>query len=237
MKISYLVTVKNETDTLKKLLHRLDQSIWSPPIYDERAICDEIIILDDFSINKETHDLIDYFVKPVNRQIIQHHLNNDYGSHKNFGIEKCKGNFIFQIDGDELPSESLLGENLHAIIGTNSDIEAFAVPRINDFKGVTEEHAKQWGWRLTESPTYKRPIVNWPDYQFRIFRKDYPRISFTRRLHEKIEGYSTFATLPPSEEYALYHDKTIEKQVETNIKYNQLFTQEENRGHSVFEQK
>lgn len=80
---------------------------------------------------------------------------------------------------------------------------------------------------------YKAPIVNAYDYQFRIFRKDYPRISFKRKLHEKIEGYDSFSVLPcDNENYALYHDKTIEKQIETNLRYNQIFTHEENQGFS-----
>jgi len=81
---------------------------------------------------------------------------------------------------------------------------------------------------------YKAPLVNFPDFQFRIFKRCPERIKFERKLHEKIEGYSTYTTLPSLEEYALYHDKTIEKQIETNIQYNQLFTVKENQGHGVF---
>ena len=81
---------------------------------------------------------------------------------------------------------------------------------------------------------YNRSIVNFPDYQFRIFKKDYPRISFIRRLHEKIEGYSNSVRLPDKEEYAIYHDKTIETQLKTNARYNKDFTVKENQGHSVF---
>jgi len=33
---------------------------------------------------------------------------------------------------------------------------------------------------------------------------------------------------------ALYHNKTIEKQIETNLRYNKAFTQAENQGHNVF---
>lgn len=84
---------------------------------------------------------------------------------------------------------------------------------------------------------YRAPLINAPDYQFRIFKRDFPRISFLRRLHEKIEGYNSYVRLPAEEDYALYHDKTIEKQIETNIKYNEAFTQEENQGHNVFDQK
>ncbi len=226
--ISYLVTVKNETRSLRILLRFLDTYVQIPT--------DEIIILDDFSDNSETREIINFYSNKNSKvfKLYQHALNNNYGAHKNYGIEQCNGNFIFQIDADELPSESLVDENLHAIIDSNPEIEAFAVPRINDFIGVTEAHAKQWGWRLSISPTYKRPIVNWPDYQFRIFKKDYPRISFLRRLHEKIEGYNKYVAIPPDEGYALYHDKTIETQIKTNLRYNEAFTSAENKGHSVF---
>lgn len=231
MKVSYLVTYCNEVETLDKLLNLLVEVVSSK---------DQVLTLGDesFGSNNLTNQVLEKykrsFVLKHGKSITDtlHPLNKDYGTHKNFGIEKCTGDFIFQIDGDELPPESLLGENLHALLESNPGIEAYAVPRINDFRGVTPEHAKQWGWALTESPTYKRPIVNFPDYQWRIFKRD-PRITFTRRLHEKIEGYHTFVVLPAEEDYALYHDKTIETQIKTNLRYNTTFTPDENRGHGA----
>lgn len=196
----------------------------------------------DAKDNQATKNLLLEFAAQMSQEIvdtkqckiIEHSLNGNYGQFKNEFIKASTKDFIFALDGDELPPEALLGENLHALLESNPTIEAFAFPRINDFRNVTSEHAKQWGWRLTTSPTYKRPIVNFPDYQFRLFKRDYPRISFTRRLHEKIEGYNQWVALPAEEEWAIYHDKTIEKQVETNLRYNKIFTQEENKGHSVF---
>lgn len=229
MKISYLVTCSNENATLDRLLYKILNTI-----NDE----DEVLILKDVNDCKETEDIIQKYLKSSGFSVIPryliHALNNNYGAHKNFGIQECQGEFIFQIDGDELPPETLLGDDIHELLNANPTIEAFAVPRINDFRGVTDKHAKTWGWRLSTSPKYKRPIVNWPDFQFRIFKKEFPRISFLRRLHEKIEGYESYVCLPETEEYALYHDKTIEKQVETNLRYNKAFTENENRGHNVF---
>ena len=233
MKISYLITCSNETETLDRLLNRILSVLGN----------DELIILQDknhFVSHNETYEIIISAIGNIdiphvpNIMHITHPLNNNYGAHKNYGIEQCSGDYIFQIDGDELPSEYIIGENLHAIIESNPTIEAYAVPRINDFKGVTEEHAKQWGWRLDISPTYNRPRVSWPDWQFRIFKRDYSRISFNRRLHEKIEGYSSYVRLPENENYALLHDKTIAKQIETNQRYNKLFSADENKGHNVF---
>lgn len=235
MKVSYLITCSNEADTLERLLDRVFTSVDFDDVHN-----DEILLLIDSKhpmgddVPKGTSDILWRYSGYEGVRWRVHPLDNNYGAHKNFGIENCLGDFIFQIDGDELPPESLLSDNLHAILEGNPDTEAFAIPRINDFRGVTPTHAVQWGWRLTQSPTYKRPVINWPDYQFRIFKKDFPRISFTRRLHEKIEGYSSYVCLPPEEEYALYHDKTIETQVQTNLRYNTAFTQEENKGHGVF---
>jgi hypothetical protein len=100
-------------------------------------------------------------------------------------------------------------------------------PRINDFIGVNHQNATQWGWRLT--PYENRFIVNWPDPQGRLF-KNIPNLRWERRLHEKIEGAKTFTYLPYEYDYSLYHYKTIEKQIETNLKYNKQFTSQENQG-------
>jgi len=235
-KVSYLITVSTETDTLRKLLSIVGTVVKNSD--------DEVIVLIDSEAkdNQETKNILSEFavkmgyemIEKKTCKVLEHPLDRNYGAHKNFGIERSSGDFIFQIDGDEYPPDALIGENLHALLEANPTMEAYAVPRINDFRGVTPQHAAQWGWKLTVSPTFKRPVVNYPDFQFRIFKREYPRISFNRRLHEKIEGYLTYVCLPQDEEYALYHDKTIETQVKTNLRYNQVFTQAENQGHSVF---
>ena len=224
MKLSYLITVHNETDTLGKLLERLIKCR-----YDE----DEIVILDDFSDNTTTKEILRQVSLRKNIKILQHALSNDYGAHKNYGNLHCSGDRVFQIDSDELPPELLLF-NLRDIIAANPGVELIYVPRINDYKGVKPTHAAQWGWRLTPSPSCKgRPVVNWPDYQSRIYVRVPERIRWDRKLHEKIEGHKEYSFLPPDEELALYHDKTIEKQLETNKRYNKDFSEADNKGHRV----
>lgn len=226
MKISYLVTCHNETKTLQNLLEKLLANLGD----------DELVVLRDSTnpISDETQKVLSLIGLDDRRcKIFEHPLNTNYGGHKDWGASKCSGDYIFQLDGDELPSDYLIGENLHAIIEANNNVELIYVPRINDFRGVGPQHTAQWGWRLSESPTYKRPIVNWPDYQGRIFKHKTGRIKWDRRLHEKLIGHTSYAWLPSEEDYALYHDKTIDKQIETNIKYNKMFTEAENKGHNV----
>ena len=224
MKISYLITVHNETDTLIKLLERLVNNKFNE---------DEIVILNDFSDNIKTEEILLQVAETKNVFSYKHALDNNYGEHKNYGTKKCSGDWIFQCDADELPSETLIF-NIRDIISTNLNVELIYVPRINDFRGVTEEHAKQWGWRLTPSPfCNNRPIINWPDFQGRIYKRDTNRIKWDRKLHEKIVGHNEYAFLPADEDLALYHDKTIEKQIQTNLRYNQQFSVEDNMGHKV----
>ena len=236
MKISYLVTCSTETTTLERLLRKLEIVV---PSKEEEVV----VVADTDTRNENTDKILNSFSDKF--RIMYHSLEKNYGAHKNWGAEQCVGDWIFQIDGDEIPSEYTLGENLQNIISVNPGIELLFVPRINDFKGVGPEHAAQWGWRLTEMEFFrpsenqrvKAPVVNAPDYQSRIYKNEPSRIRWDRRLHEKIEGHESMSKLPDDEAFALYHDKTIEKQLETNKRYNVWFTQEENKGHDVFSPK
>ena len=59
------------------------------------------------------------------------------------------------------------------------------------------------------------------------------RIRWDRKLHEKIIGHTQYAFLPPNEDLSLYHDKTIETQIKTNLRYNEQFTVQDNLGHKI----
>ena len=217
--ISYLVTTKNTGFGLQFLLERLYK-------YGKNNEC---IILDDYSDDPDTLQILNNVSGNSFFKVYKHKLDRNYSEHKNYGKNFCQGEYIFQIDDDELPSETLL-ESLKELLDLNKDIDLFWIPRINDFKGVNQINAQQWGWKLTQYED--RLIVNWPDPQGRLF-KNLSYIEWKRRLHEKIEGSKTHVHLPYEYEFALLHNKTIEKQVETNIKYNKLFTGEENKGFKV----
>ena len=80
---------------------------------------------------------------------------------------------------------------------------------------------------------YKAVLVNMPDYQGRLYMRIPGRIRWDRKLHEKIEGHKEYGFLPADEELALYHDKTMAKQLETNLRYNKDFSVDDNKGHKV----
>lgn len=214
MFLSYLVTCHNETTSLEKLLSNLIKY---------KKDNHEIVLLDDYSDNQTTLNIIEKYKENV--VFHQHKLERNYGAHKNYGIEQCKGQWIFQLDGDECPTDLLL-ENIDIVLESNKANEVIWLPRMNFFIGVTQNDADQWGWRLHDG------MVNFPDYQSRIYR-NLPHIRYQRRLHEKVEGFKSYTFVPPQKDYAILHEKTIEKQRQTNLNYNKIFTQEENMGYSV----
>ena len=56
----------------------------------------------------------------------------------------CSGDWIFQIDADEMPHETLI-ELLPEIILSNPENEVIRVPRVNTVHGLTEFHRKTFG--------------------------------------------------------------------------------------------
>ena len=64
--------------------------------------------------------------------------------------------------------------------------------------------------------------VNWPDYQWRIW-KNTPEIKWVNKVHERLDGFKTYAQLPAdTEAMALYHPKTIDRQIKQNAYYDTL---------------
>ena len=123
--------------------------------------------------------------------------------------------WIFNIDADELPHESLI-INLKPLLELNTNTELLLVPRVNTVEGLTQEHINKWRWSVNE-----KNWVNWPDYQTRIIQNS-PKIQWVGKVHEVITGFSTKALLPMEEEWCLYHPKDIKRQEIQNAFYDTL---------------
>jgi hypothetical protein len=134
---------------------------------------------------------------------------------KNKLTSLCNGDFIYQIDADELPTRSIL-EDLRVILEMNKNVDVLLVPRINTVEGLTQEHIQKWRWNVND-----KGWINFPDYQWRIYRND-GKIKWKNKVHEVLEGYNNLSQLPLEEEYCLFHQKTIERQEKQNEYYNTL---------------
>jgi len=206
MKISYAITVHNELEELMKLLDFLNNNIREEDEiviqYDEGGVTDEV--LEFLKIKKEIHGYT----------VIGFPLNKDFASYKNNLKSNCKGDFIFQIDADEIPHEVMIAY-LPQVLEDNP-VDIIFVPRVNTVDGLTQQHIDKWRWNVNE-----RGWVNWPDYQTRIYRNT-EDVTWMNKVHEKITGYDTFSNFPAEEHWALYHPKKIDRQEKQNQFYETI---------------
>jgi len=203
MKISYAITVCNESKEIKKLI---------PLLLESKREVDEVVVL--FDKQNGTAEVWSYLQE---QDLIceAKSFKNHFADWKNYLTDMCSGDYIFQIDADEYPHKSLLTA-LPVILESNPDNEVYLVPRVNTVEGLTEEHIAKWGWKVDD-----KGWVNYPDYQWRIW-KNKPEIKWKNKVHEVLEEFKTYAPLPAKEELSLYHPKGIKRQEKQNAYYDSL---------------
>jgi GT2 family glycosyltransferase len=203
MKISYAITVCNEFVEIQKLVNFLREN---------KRTQDEIVILfDQKNGDQEVANWLTKQNKYPNVQFWRGFFDGHFADWKNKLTEYCDGDYIFQIDADELPNKILI-DNLPTIL-ENNQVDIILTPRVNTVEGLTEEHIQKWGWKVND-----QSWINWPDYQWRIYKK-LPEIKWVNKVHERLDGFKTYSTLPSIEEWAIYHPKTINKQERQNKFY------------------
>ena len=207
MKISYAITVCNEFVEIQRLVNFLLQH--------KRAQDNIVILYDEANGDPE----IEAFLRShsPNKEFAWHKgkFNRHFADWKNKLTSLCNGDYIFQIDADEYPSEDLI-QHLPEILELNPEMDIYLVPRVNTVEGLTPEHIAKWGWNVTDTGW-----VNWPDFQWRIWR-NVPEIKWVNKVHERLDGFKTYTMLPDVEYFALYHPKTIDKQEKQNSYYDTL---------------
>jgi len=207
MKLSYAITVKDEFLEIQRLLQTL-LTLKQPQ--------DEIVVLYD---SKNGSIGVESYLRKMNVETTQflwypYEFDGHFADLKNELTKHCSGDYIFQIDADEYPHETLM-DNIHEILETN-DVDVILVPRVNTVEGLTQDHIQKWGWNVNE-----QGWVNFPDPQWRIY-KNSESIRWENKVHEKLVGYDTISNLPWMEELSLYHPKGIERQEKQNEYYETL---------------
>ena len=191
-KISYAVTACDEHKELNELLDFL---------FEYKRKDDEVIVqVDKSNHTKEVSDVI----KKYKLKKHQFELNNDFASFKNNLKKICKGDYIFQIDADELPAKETV-ENLHKIIESNLDIDLFLFPRINLFTDLADSNCA-----ISRFNKNEQGWINWPDYQSRLFKNKF-NIKWHQSSKNELTGVQTGVKFPETIEYALSKVKTSKK--------------------------
>jgi glycosyltransferase involved in cell wall biosynthesis len=203
MKISYAILTHNEGEYIDSLLEFLIKN---------KREDDEIIVVDDFSDDPHTINIFEKYKN--NFQLYYREFDGDH-TQKNYLNSKCSGDFIFQLDADELVSKEFI-EILPSLIELNQDIDLFILPRINTVDDLTEDWISKWGWKIND-----KGWVNFPDWQMRLYKNcDY--IKWDGLLHSKIIGSKKYCFLPEEELYSIIHSKKLERQIQQNNLYDNI---------------
>lgn len=156
--ISFAIATFNEEDDIKDCLESIK---WA----------DEIVIFDEKSTDKTVQIAKKYTSKVF---LVDH--DPMFHRTKQKAIDKCKGDWIMQIDADERISAALR-EEIQKTISSPGNIAGYRLPRKSRIFGKWFEHT---GW--------------YPDYQVKLFKKGkghYPCVS----VHEMIEVDGELSTL------------------------------------------
>lgn len=193
MKITYAIQVCNESRELFSLLGFLTRVI------DEE---DEInVLVDSDNTTDKVSRVLEHYKERIN--VYEKPFTN-FKERVALQLEKATGEYIFGIDADEMPRESLI-KNIKRII-EQTGAEIIAIPRINIHPDITEEDAKEFGFSVNEVG-----FINWPDYQMRVYKNcDY--IKWTDELHTKLTGTDKVVGIKAIPEMALWHIKSMDKQ-------------------------
>ena len=115
-KISVVILTRNEEGILRRCLESVK---WA----------DEIVIIDDNSTDRTLEIAKDYTDK-----IISHPLEGDFVAQRNLGIKHSLGDWILEMDSDEVMTEKLKNDIL-GLLERGSELSAFRFRRINNFCG------------------------------------------------------------------------------------------------------
>jgi len=207
--ISFAITVKNEIYEFDLLINKIKDYIKDD---------DEVVVVQDFSSYKGSKDEIQNIILNSNLKNTNYKLfnfNGDFSELKNFLIQNCTKEYIFQLDADEYPNKSLLA-NLHHILKTNSKFDLFWLGRINIVNGITDDYINNMGWNKNE-----KNYINFPDPQQRIW-KNKKDIKYQGKVHERLVGYKIYSKLPFTEDFCLMHIKSFDKQISQNNFYSKI---------------
>ena len=157
MKISYAIPVCNEFVEIQKLITFL---------LENKRQEDEIIVL--FDSNNGSKSVEDFLrSKSINGEFnwVPYKFDGHFADMKNKLTSLCNGDYIYQIDADEIVNEYVL--RLLPQVLEQNDVDVLMVSRINTVEGITQEHINKWGWKVTD-----QGWINFPDPQFRVYRID-----------------------------------------------------------------
>ncbi len=163
---------------------------------------DEMIVVDGGSTD-DTAEI----AKKSGAHVWERTFDFDFAAQRNFGVEKCAGEWILMLDADEYYTKEFF-QKLPKYL-SDFETDAYKVRRENVY--------------LKELPGFFFRLSHWIrnryDWQDRLFRR---HLRFTGALHEKLAG--EFRTKRISEK--MIHDKSYSRQAYSDRFYAKLMSGE-----------
>lgn len=187
-KLSAVLAVYNEEDNLSNCLNSI------------KDLADEIVIVDGGSKDKTLE-----IARSFNAKIIQTTNPQIFHINKNKAIDAASGDWILQLDADEVVTQELCKE-IRQIISKESEINGFWIPRKNFF---LNRFLKKGG--------------QYPDYTLRLYKKGKGRLP-GKDVHEQAIVYGKVGYLKSD----LLHlrDKTFSNYFQRFNRYTDLFSRQ-----------
>jgi glycosyltransferase involved in cell wall biosynthesis len=171
--LTVIVLTKNEEKNIKRCLEGL-------------TFADEIIVLDDESVDRTEEIAVELGVKVLRRK-----LSSDFSAQRNYGIEKAAGKWIMFVDADEVVTKELSNEIVQLINDPMLHYTSYSVKRQDILWGrvmkysefgnsrqirLAKKGAGLWKRRVhevweTEGITYKlkNPLYHYPHENLKAF--------------------------------------------------------------------
>lgn len=183
-KISVVLAVFNEENNLKNCLESVKNLAW------------EIVVVDGGSQDKTLE-----IAKSFGAKIIQTDNPPIFHINKNKAIDAALGDWVLQLDADEVVTEKLVKE-IKKVTEASFDITGFWIPRKNFFLGKF----------LTKGGQY-------PDYTLRLYKKGLGRLP-AKDVHEQVEVSGKVGYL--KNDLLHLRDKTFSIYIERFNRYTNL---------------
>lgn len=207
MKISYCIPVCNESRELKELLTFLKS---------HKRPEDEIVVQVD-SVNKtpEVDQIVSQYANEGLIKLIYFGFKGNFADLKNNLKDQCTGDFIFQLDADEIPNPYLVSV-LPTLFKHNPNVDLYLVPRINVVNGLGLNHVQKWRWKITtiEGKTNEKVFDTLQPYDKNEYEllKRYNLVEETNRINEyqfRIRYKIPIVNFPDSQTRIMRNDPQI----------------------------
>lgn len=147
-KLSVVILTKNEQEKIEQCLESI-------------AWADEIVIVDGFSADKTVE-----ICKRYKAKIVQHRFEGDFGQERNIGIDNASGDWILQLDADEIVTGGLRTAITKILEQEEEEFVAYKFLRKNLFMG----HFMRYG--------------GWYHYSLHYFKKGFAR--YQGKVHHEL---------------------------------------------------